>query len=132
MFNKIIKYFVYGIISLIYNLLFYQISKFNYNNVELENNGDKQFTTLIVGATVGLILSKILYEKNTKINNDTLSNGLYIGSILMCIFAIGDHWYDMSNEIKIFILFVSLVWFIIIIYKKFPNEEDKVYNLKQI
>lgn len=132
MFNKIIKYFVYGIISLIYNLLFYQISKINYNNVELENNGDKQFTTLIVGATVGLILSKILYEKNTKINNDTLSNGLYIGSILMCIFAIGDHWYDMSNEIKIFILFILLVWFIIIIYKKFPNEEEKVYNLKQI
>ena len=50
----------------------------------------------------------------------------------MFLYAIGDHWYDMSNEIKIFILFMSLVWFIIIIYKNFPNKKNKIYNLEQI
>ena len=119
MFDKIIKYFVYVIISLIYNMLFYQVSLLNYNPATNEIDTDKKFITLIIGSVVGFILSKILYEKNTKINNDTLSFGLYYGSIIMFLFAIGDHWYDMSNEIKIFILFMSLVWFVIIIYKKF-------------
>ena len=132
MFDKIIKYFVYVIISLIYNMLFHQVSLLNYDPTTNEINTDKKFVTLIVGSVVGFILSKILYEKNTKINNDTLSFGLYYGSIIMFLFAIGDHWYDMSNEIKIFILFMSLVWFIIIIYKKFPNKKNKVYNLEQI
>ena len=132
MFDKIIKYFVYVIISLIYNMLFYQVSLLNYNPATNEIDTDKKFITLIIGSVVGFILSKILYEKNTKINNDTLSFGLYYGSIIMFLFAIGDHWYDMSNEIKIFILFMSLVWFVIIIYKKFPNKKNKVYNLEQI
>ena len=132
MFDKIIKYFVYAIISLIYNLLFHQVSLLNYNSSTNEVDSDKKFITLIVGAVVGFVLSKILYEKNTKINNDTLSFGLYYGSIIMFLYAIGDHWYDMSNEIKIFILFMSLVWFIIIIYKKFPNKKNKIYNLEQI
>ena len=132
MFDKIIKYFVYVIISLIYNMLFYQVSLLNYNPATNEIDTDKKFITLIIGSIVGFILSKILYEKNTKINNDTLSFGLYYGSIIMFLFAIGDHWYDMSNEIKIFILFMSLVWFVVIIYKKFPNKKNKVYNLEQI
>ena len=100
MFDKIIKYFVYVIISLIYNMLFHQVSLLNYNSSTNEIDTDKKFITLIIGAIVGFILSKILYEKNTKINNDTLSFGLYYGSIIMLLFAIGDHWYDMSNEIK--------------------------------
>jgi hypothetical protein len=132
MFDKIIKYFVYAIISLIYNLLFHQVSLLNYSSSTNEIDTDKKFITLIVGAVIGFILSKILYENNTKINNETLSFGLYYGSIIMFLYAIGDHWYDMSNEIKIFILFMSLVWFIIIIYKKFPNKKKKIYNLEQI
>jgi len=115
MFKHILKYSVYLIISIIYNLLFHQIGNITDENASIQQIKDKKFIVLVVGSVVGIVLSKILFEKNTKINNDTLSNGLYMGSILMISYAIGDHWYDMNNEIKIFILFVTLLWFIILI-----------------
>ena len=139
MLNNILKYFVYLVISIIYNLLFHQIGNINDENLSIQQIKDKKFIVLVVGSVVGIVLSKILYEKNTRINNDTLSNGLYMGSILMISYAIGDHWYDMNNEIKVFILFVGLIWFTILIYKKFPNKKEKkkrkkkkIYKLKKI
>ena len=69
---------------------------------------------LILFGGMGILISKIIHERNKKLKESFVSKGLYYGGILLIITAIFANWENISEEIKLLAIagiFGGLIWY---------------------
>ena len=116
---------VYIIIAIVFNYFTFQLMDTLFSHLQYEDRKDKKFTTLLVIGIIGMVLSKILADKNNRFYNNVAGIGFYLGGLFMIFIASTSHWYDMSKELRTFISGIGFCWLIWYCYKMFPKEKNK-------
>ena len=94
---------VYIILAIVFNYFTFQLIDTLFSNLQYEERKDKKFITLLITGVIGMVLSKILKDKDNYYYNNVVSNGFYLGGLFMIFIASTSHWYEMNKELRTFI-----------------------------
>jgi len=97
-----------------YNLFIHNLASISYKDLQYEEKHQNTIVMLVLFGGIGILISKIMDDKNKKYKNSFVSKGLYYGGILLIITAVFANWESIAEEMKLFVLAGSLgllVWY---------------------
>jgi uncharacterized membrane protein len=102
------------VIAIFYNLFVHHLTSMLFKNDAYQDKINKSITFLLISGIIGVVMSKTIFEKNDPKSDKAketyvVSNGLWLGGILLIITSIFVNWQDLSDEIKLIMVFVTLV-----------------------
>jgi len=127
----IIDTIIYISIAIMYNLFVHNLASISYKDSQYEEKHQNTIIMLILFGGIGILISKMIDNKNKK-NNSLVSKGLYYGSILLLLTALVANWESIMEEMKLFIIggvFGCLLWYG---YNRENDLNEKMEKDKQI
>lgn len=97
-----------------YNVLVHNIASLSYKDYQYKEKHTNSLIMLILFGGIGILISKIINERNKDLKNSYVSTGLYWGGILLLLTAIIASWDDLAEEIKLIGIagiFGLLIWY---------------------
>jgi hypothetical protein len=116
-------------IAILYNLFVHHLTSSLFKNNDYEDKINKSIILLLISGTLAVVMSKLLFtpnnSKNKKQKNTyVVSNGLWLGGILLIVTSIFVNWQDLSEDIKLIMIGVTLVSLIYYSKQTLEYEED--------
>ena len=97
-----------------YNLLINLLASQAYSELQYEEKMVNTSIFLILFGAIGILISKVIHERNKQLQESFVTKGLYYGGILLIITAIFANWENISQEIKLLAIagiFGGLIWY---------------------
>jgi hypothetical protein len=91
-----------------------------------EEKVNKSVIFILIAGIMGVVMSNLLFDSNVKKGTSVISNGLWLGGILLIITAIFVNWQSLSDDIKLIMIGVTLV--ALIYYSKRSLEYEEEYE----
>lgn len=88
-------------IALMYNLLIHNLAAVSYKNEQYEVKLQNTIVMLILFGGLGILVAKILRERNPDLEESFVGKGLYYGGILLILTSIFANWENISEELKL-------------------------------
>lgn len=101
-------------IAISYNLLIHMIASLSYRDLQFEEKNMNTIVLLILFGGIGILISKVLVDKNKELSDSYVSKGLYYGGILLILTAIFANWENIAEEVKLLAIagiFGGLIWY---------------------
>ena len=101
-------------IALMYNALVHFICSASYKDLQYEEKNSNSVVMLILFGGLGILVAKILNEKNKELEESSVSKGLYYGGILLILTSIFANWENIAEELKLLAvagILGGLIWF---------------------
>lgn len=105
---------LYVSIAIMYNLFVHTLASISYKDSQYDEKHQNTIVMLILFGGIGILVSKIMDDKNKKYKNSFVSKGLYYGGILLILTALFANWESIVEEMKLFIVggvFGCLIWY---------------------
>ena len=88
-------------IALMYNLLIHNIASLTYRDEAYDQKMTNTVVMLILFGGVGILVAKVLKERNADLEESFVGKGLYYGGILLILTSIFANWENISEELKL-------------------------------
>jgi basic membrane lipoprotein Med (substrate-binding protein (PBP1-ABC) superfamily) len=101
-------------IAIMYNLTVHSIAAASYKNEQYQQKMINTSVFLILFGGIGILIAKILKEKNKEFEDSSVSKGLYYGGILLILTSIFANWENIAEELKLLAIagiLGGLIWF---------------------
>ncbi|ARF09543.1 hypothetical protein Indivirus_1_166 [Indivirus ILV1] len=105
---------LYISVALLYNLLIHSLASISYRDLPYNEKLANSTIMLILFGGIGILISKLIDERNKELKNSFVSKGLYFGGILLIVTAIFANWDKITEEIKLFTiagLLGGIIWY---------------------
>lgn len=105
---------LYISVALLYNLLIHNIASLTYKDLPYNEKVANITIMLILFGGIGILLSKLINERNKELKDSFVSKGLFWGGVLLIITAIFANWNKINEEVKLLSiagLFGGLIWY---------------------
>ncbi len=113
-------------IAILYNLLVHHLTSMTFRDMPYEEKINKSITFILVAGILGVVMSKMLFKPKKKDKKNgkpsVVSNGLWLGGLLLIVTSIFVNWQTMSDDIKL--IMVAATLFGLIYYSKKTLEDD--------
>jgi len=93
---------IYVSIAIIYNLFVHNLASISYKDLQYEEKHQNTIVMLVLFGGIGVLISKIMDDKNKKYKNSVVSKGLYYGGILLILTSLVANWDSINEELKLF------------------------------
>jgi len=102
-----------------------------------EEKINKSIIFILIAGVMGVVMSKLLFDtpikkkkgkKDPKANKSVVSNGLWLGGILLIVTSIFVNWQTLSDDIKLLMIGVTLIALIYYSKKTLEYEEEDDYE----
>lgn len=95
---------LYVSIALMYNLFVHNLASVSYKDLQYEEKHQNTIVMLVLFGGIGILISKIMDDKNKKYKNSFVSKGLYYGGILLILTSLFANWESIAEELKLFVV----------------------------
>lgn len=105
---------LYISVALLYNLLIHNLASISYRDLPYNEKLSNSTIMLILFGGIGILVSKLINERNKELRNSFVSKGLYLGGILLILTAIFANWDKITEEIKLLSiagLLGGIIWY---------------------
>lgn len=105
---------LYVSIAIMYNLFVHSLASVSYKDMQYEEKHQNTVIMLILFGGIGILISKIMDDRNKKFKNSFVSKGLYYGGLLLIVTAIFANWQSIAEEMKLFLMAAilgCLIWY---------------------
>lgn len=105
---------LYTGIALVYNLFVHFLATISYSDLQYDEKHQNTLIMLVLFGGIGILVAKIMDDKNKKYKNKYVSTGLYYGGILLLLTALFASWDSIGEEMKLFLvgaILVLLIWY---------------------
>ena len=105
---------IYISIALMYNILVHSLAATSYKDLQFKEKHINSIIMLILFGGIGILISKIINERNKDLQNSYVATGLYWGGILLLLTSIVASWNDLAEELKLIgiaTIFGLLIWY---------------------
>lgn len=105
---------LYISVALLYNLLIHNIASLSYKDLPYNEKVASTTIMLILFGGIGILLAKLINERNKELKDSFVSKGLFWGGILLIITAIFANWDKINEEVKLLSiagLLGGLIWY---------------------
>ena len=105
---------LYVSIAIMYNLFVHNLASISYKDLQYEEKHQNTVVMLVLFGGIGILISKIMDDKNKKYKNSFVSKGLYYGGILLILTSLFANWESIAEEMKLFVVagvFGCLIWY---------------------
>ena len=92
---------LYISVALLYNLLIHNLAVISYRDLPYNEKVINGTIMMILFGGIGILISKIINERNKDLKDSTVSKGLFWGGILLIITAIFANWGQIAEEVKL-------------------------------
>lgn len=89
------------LIGLLYNMFFHQFANLYYKDQNFENRYNNTIVMLSFVGVLGIVIGKLYLYKYF---NDTMTNGIFLGGILLLISVIINTWKHMEGVTKLILI----------------------------
>lgn len=99
----------YVLLAIIYDLFLYKLTHVVYSDLSIVEKTQRSYQLLLLVSVAGLVIPKLLLT----IPNDTLRDGIILGSYILLCMTVVIYWNDMTDEWKLFLLgliFFYMIW----------------------
>ena len=93
---------IYVSIAIIYNFFVHNLASISYKDLQYEEKHQNTIVMLVLFGGIGILISKIMDDKNKKYKNSVVSKGLYYGGILLILTSLFANWDSIAQELKLF------------------------------
>ena len=120
-------------ISILYNLFVHYLASTMFKDSAYEEKINKSIIFILISGIMGVVMSKLLFDSprnkaTTKNNTSVVSNGLWLGGILLIVTSIFVNWQTLSDDIKLLMIGVTLVALIYYSKKTLEYEDEDDYD----
>ena len=101
-------------IALMYNLLIHNIASLSYKELQFEEKNLNTTVLIILFGGLGILIAKILKERNPELDESFVGKGLYYGGMLLIVTSIFANWNNISEELKLLgiaSILGGLIWY---------------------
>lgn len=101
-------------IALMYNLTIHSIAAASYKDLPFAEKNTNSSVLLILFGGIGILVAKILKEKNKELEDSSVGKGLYYGGILLILTSIFANWENIAEELKLLAvagILGGLIWY---------------------
>lgn len=102
-------------IALVYNLFVHHLTSMMFKNNEYYEKINKSITFILVSGVFAVVMSKLIYtSKNKKHKPSVVSNGLWLGGLLLITTSIFINWQSVSDDLKLLMVgatLFGLIWY---------------------
>jgi len=118
-------------IAILYNIFVHHMTSIMLKDATYEEKVNKSVVFILIAGIMGVVMSNLLFEDDTKKGASVISNGLWLGGILLIISAIFVNWQSLSDDIKLVMIGVT---FVALIYysKRSLEREDEYENVTEL
>lgn len=105
---------LYISVALLYNLLIHNLASISYRDLPYNDKLANSTIMLILFGGIGILVSKLINERNKELKDSFVSKGLYWGGILLILTAIFANWDKITEEIKLLSiagLLGGIIWY---------------------
>lgn len=100
--------------SLLYGYFLTKVANLWYNQYPTSEKNKKTLILLTVGSIIGLVLYKVLHNKESSIYNPSLATGLGLGGLLLLLYSTTTYWSSINEQNKTIIfggILTAFVWY---------------------
>ena len=116
-------------IAILYNLFIHHLTSILFKNDSYEDKINKSIIMLLISGIGGIVSIKTLFSDDSKSGSSgspgVVENGMWLGGILLILTSIFVNWSDMGDDIKLIMVFISLVALIYYSKKTLENGSNK-------
>jgi uncharacterized membrane protein len=97
-----------------YNLFVHNLASVSYKDNQYEEKHQNTIIMLILFGGIGILISKIMDDKNKDLKNSFVSKGFYYGGIILIVTSIFANWESITEELKLFVvagILGFLIWY---------------------
>ena len=97
-----------------YNLTIHSIAAASYKDLPFAEKNTNSSVLLILFGGIGILVAKILKEKNKELEDSSVGKGLYYGGILLILTSIFANWENIAEELKLLAvagILGGLIWY---------------------
>ena len=101
-------------IAIMYTLVINLVAAASYKDLQYEEKMSNTLVMLILFGGIGILISKVLKEKNKELKDSSVGKGLHYGGILLILTSIFANWQNISEELKLLAfagILGGLIWF---------------------
>lgn len=118
-------------IAILYNVFVHHMTSIMLKDATYEEKINKSVIFILIAGIMGVVMSNLLFDTKDKKGTSVISNGLWLGGILLIITAIFVNWQTLSDDIKLIMIGITLL--ALIYYSKRSLESEDYYeNIKEI
>ena len=121
---------VYIIIALILNIFAHQVACSAYKNCPYDEKYEKSMILLFVLGISAIVSSNFLIKRDQKYSESVVSIGMTLGGLLLILTVIVVNWGDMTDEIRLFISGLFLIFVLYYFYNYYEKHKMKIYGEK--
>ena len=110
----IVDIVLYVSIAIMYNFFVHTLASISYKDLQYEEKHQNTVVMLVLFGGIGILISKIIDDKNKKYKNSFVSKGLYYGGILLILTSLFANWESIAEESKLFVVAGALgclIWY---------------------
>jgi 4-hydroxybenzoate polyprenyltransferase len=120
-------------IAILYNLFVHHLTSSLFKDNDYEDKLNRSIIFLLVTGTLGVVMSKMMFDKKKdtkkKKNTQVVSNGLWLGGILLIITSLFINWHGLSDGIKMIMIGITLISLIYYSKQALEYEEDNTLDI---
>ncbi len=110
-------------IAILYNLFVHHLTSIIFKNNVYQDKINRSIILILISGIIGVVMSKLLFKSKKKNRKSVVSNGLWLGGILLIVTSIFVNWQGLSDDIKLLMVGVTLAG--LIYYSKHTLEYDE-------
>lgn len=120
-------------IAILYNFFVHYLTSTMFKNAAYEEKINRSIIFILIAGVIGVVMSKLLFDspkkkKSKEKKTSVVSNGLWLGGILLIVTSIFVNWQTLSDDIKLLMIGITLVALIYYSKRTLEYEEDDEYE----
>ena len=112
-------------IGVLYNIFFHKIGEIINNECKYDEKIQRNLILTFIGGLIGFILAFTIFSTHKSFSNRAVKYGLYFGSLLLFFHTLVYNWNVIGDDIKLFIVTITMALLICYAYSNKEEEEEK-------
>ena len=105
-------------IAILYNIVVHLLSNCAFKSQSYEDRMNYGIAVIFLSGLLAIVLGKILTPDNVSLSNCSLSIGLLLGGIFLCMTTVAVRWDNISDDEKLLIAGTILIAVVYYLYRK--------------